>query len=132
MILGYSHLLTSTVDDLLDIYLANLHLYGSSELAKKEGSFSFYKEICAEIDWRYMSYVELAINVSDVKKFRQTILDHVQKYEDKNLGFGIDSNPILGKAIRLLFDQLHSINCKKVVSYRSIYEEWEPTCYQTN
>lgn len=132
MILDYSRLLTATVDELLDIYIANLYLYGSSELAKKDGSLSLMKEICSQIDWRFMSYVELAINVPDVNKFRRTILEHIEQYNEKNIGFGIDSNPILGKAIRSFFDHLHSANFKKVVSYRSVYEEWEPTCYQIN
>ena len=129
MIQGYSHLLLATVDELLDIYLKNLYLYHSWKMKS-----SFKDDIKKEIDFRFMSYVELAINVPDVIKFRQTILEHTIQFDAKNWPFGIDSNPILGKAIRLLFDQLHSKKKVKGVFplYRSIYDEWEPTCYQKN
>jgi hypothetical protein len=94
---------------------------------------SFKADIENEIDFRFMSYVELAVGVPDVIKFRKTILDHINQYDEKNLNFGIDSNPILGQAIRLVFDQLHSTSNKRQSPlYRSIYEEWEPTCYQPN
>ena len=66
---------------------------------------------------------------SDV--FRRTIVGHADNIELKTSGkcnFGIDSNPILGKVIRLYFDKVN--NRKKKITYRSIYDKWEPTCYQ--
>jgi hypothetical protein len=131
MIRGYSHLLLSTVDELLDIYLTNLYLWKTSHLTDEKTLPSFVQDLNKQIDHRYMSYVELSINIPDVEKFRQTILDHTKQYDNKELTFGIDSNPILGQAIRLFFDQLHSTNKKSNATlYRSIYDEWEPTCFQ--
>jgi len=125
MIQDYFHLSTYSVDELLDIYLTNLYLYHSWKIKS-----SFSPDIEKQIDFNYMQLVEQTINVPECEKFRQTILEHTIQYDEKNLGFGIDSNPILGKAIRLFFDHLHGINCKRRITFRSIFDEWEPTCFQ--
>jgi hypothetical protein len=82
------------------------------------------------IDHEFLEAVESTIEVPDSDAFRRTIIGHAENIELKFAGkckFGIDSNPILGKAIRLYFDK---VNRKKKITYRSIYDKWEPTCYQ--
>lgn len=120
MIQDYSRL---SVDELCEAYLTNVYLY----LAHKMASKSFRRSADWKIiDTQFLDDVESTIFVPDFDKFRQTIADHAELIENKhpNCTFGIDSNPILGKAIRLYFDK---VNRKKRITYRSIYDEWEPT-----
>lgn len=123
MIQDYSRL---SVDELCDAYLTNVYLYLSHKMASKSWRRSAEWKI---IDTQFLNDVESTIFVPDSDKFRQTIADHAELIEKKPAGFGpcnfgIDSNPILGKAIRLYFDK---VNRKKKITYRSIYDEWEPT-----
>ena len=78
------------------------------------------------IDYKFLESVESMMEITDSDKFRKNIVAHAENSIADKFGFGIDSNPILGKAIRLYFDK---VNRKKKITYRSIYDKWEPTCY---
>lgn len=115
-----------SVDELCDYYLTNSYLYCAQKMAD---SFRHSAE-WQIIDHEFLESVESTIEVPDSDAFRRTIVGHAGHIELKSAGrcnFGIDSNPILGKAIRLYFDK---VNRKKKITYRSIYDKWEPTCYQ--
>lgn len=122
-----------SVDELCDYYLTNSYLYCSQIMASKSLRRSAEWQI---IDHEFLEAVESTIDgvtlygVNGSNAFRKTIIGDAENIELKFAGkckFGIDSNPILGKAIRLYFDK---VNRKKKITYRSIYDKWEPTCYQ--